>query len=44
MDSEITKAVRHAGNLQKMVNQHRMLLERRPKNDDGKKIFTSNDA
>ncbi len=36
MDAETTEAVRHAGNLQNIINQHRILLEKRPKNADGK--------
>jgi hypothetical protein len=36
METEATEAVRQAGNLQNVVNQHRILLERRPKNEDGK--------
>jgi hypothetical protein len=36
MDAEITDAIRHAGNLQNIVDQHRILLETRPTNEDGK--------
>lgn len=36
MDAETTQAVRHVGNLQNIINQHRFLLEQRPKNEDGK--------
>jgi hypothetical protein len=36
METEATEAVRQAGNLQNVVNQHRILLESRPKNEDGK--------
>jgi len=36
MDADTTEALRHVENLQNTVNQHRILLERRPKNEDGK--------
>ncbi len=37
MDAETTEEIRQAGNLQNIVNQHRILLERRTGNQDGKK-------
>jgi hypothetical protein len=36
MATETTEAVRQAGNLQNVVNRHRLLLEKRPRNEDGK--------
>lgn len=36
MDAETTEAIRHAGNLQNILNQHRLLLEREPTDADGK--------
>ena len=36
MDADTTEAVRHAGNFQNIVQQHRVLLERRPRDKDGK--------
>jgi hypothetical protein len=39
MDADTTEAVRHVENLQNIVNQHRILLERQPNNEDGKENF-----
>jgi hypothetical protein len=36
MQVATTRAVRQAGNLQNIVNQHRISLERQPKNKNGK--------
>ena len=36
MDAETTEAIRHQGNLQTILHEQRLLLEREPTNADGK--------